>query len=183
VRDSRFSRAGGLLMLGAGGSLAALLAGGGLAQAAAHQGGAAVRGTGSAAAGVISTVAGGVGGPGRATRVDVSYPCGVSFGAGAVYIAGGQTVRRVNPATDWLTTPAGTDALSPVGDGGPATSANVETCGTATDHDGSLLIVNFEDQRIQVVAARSGTFYGQAMTAGTCTPKPADPVLSAAGSR
>ena len=61
----------------------------------------------------------GVGGPGRATAVDVSYPCGVSFGAGALYIAGGQTVRRVNPATDWLTTPAGTDAISPVGDGRP----------------------------------------------------------------
>ena len=97
--------------------------------------------------------------------MDVSFPCGVSFGAGALYIAGGQTVRRVNPATDWLTTPAGTDAISPVGDGGPATSANVETCGTATDHDGSLLIANSVDQRIQVVAARSGTFYGQAMTA------------------
>jgi len=165
VRDSRFSGAGGVLMLGAGGTLAVLLASGGLAQAAAHQGGPAGRGAGGATAGVISTVAGGVGGPGRATGVDVSFPCGVSFGAGAVYIAGGQTVRRVDPATDWLTTAAGTDAISPVGDGGPATSANVETCGTAADHDGNLLIANFEDQRIQVVAARSGTFYGQAMTA------------------
>ena len=150
----------------AGATLAvAVLAGGGTAQAVAAPAGAAGRGTAAAAAGVISTIAGGVGGPGLATRVDVSFPCGVSFGAGALYIAGGQTVRRVNPATDWLTTPAGTDALSPVGDGGPATAANVETCGAAADHDGNLLIANFEDQRIQVVAARSGTFYGQAMTA------------------
>src|SRR5439155_25259500 len=43
--------------------------------------------------------------------------------------------------------------------------ANVQTCGTATDHDGNLLIDNYEDQRIQLVAARSGTVYGQAMTA------------------
>ena len=149
----------------AGGTLAvALLASGG-AQAAAQQAGAVDRSSGDAAVGVISTVAGGVGGPGRATRVDVSFPCGVSFGAGALFIAGEQTVRRVNPATDFLTTPAGTDAISPVGDGGPATKANVQTCGTATDHDGNLLIANYEDQRIQLVAARSGTFYGQAMTA------------------
>jgi trimeric autotransporter adhesin len=135
-------------------------------QAAARLAGATGRGPATAVPGVISTVAGGVGGPGLATGVDVSFPCGVSFGAGALYVAGGQTVRRVNPATDRLTTPAGTDAISPVGDGGPATAANVETCGASAGHDGSLLIANFEDQRIQVVAARSGTFFGQAMTAG-----------------
>jgi hypothetical protein len=97
--------------------------------------------------------------------VDVSFPCGVSFGAGALYIAGGQTVRRVNTTTDFLTTPAGTDAISPVGDGGPATKANVQTCDAVTDQAGNVLIANYEDQRIQVVAASSGTFYGQAMTA------------------
>ncbi len=69
------------------------------------------------AAGVISTVAGGPGGPARATRVSLSpyqgvgegiqYPCGLAYGAGSVYIADGYTVRKVNPATDWLTTPAG----------------------------------------------------------------------------
>ena len=167
--DSRAGRRGGIPVRAAraaGATLAvAVLAGGGTAQAVARQAGAAGRGTTAAAAGVISTIAGGAGGPGRAIGVDVSFPCGVSFGAGALYIAGGQTVRRVKPATDWLTTPAGTDAISPVGDGGPATAANVETCGAATDHDGNLLIANYEDQRIQVVAARSGTFYGQAMTA------------------
>ena len=163
--DSRAGRRGGIPVRAAraaGATLAvAVLAGGGTAQAVARQAAAAP----PPPPGVISTIAGGAGGPGRAVGVDVSFPCGVSFGAGALYIAGGQTVRRVNPATDLLTTPAGTDAISPVGDGGPATAANVETCGAATDHDGNLLIANFEDQRIQVVAARSGTFYGQAMTA------------------
>jgi hypothetical protein len=177
--DSRAGRRGGIPVRAAraaGATLVlALLASGGTApaaaqqatarQTAARQAGAVGRGPAAPAPGVISTVAGGVGGPGLATRVDVSFPCGVSFGAGALYIAGGQTVRRVSPATDWLTTSAGTDAISPVGDGGPATAANVETCGAATDHDGNLLIANFEDQRIQMVAARSGTFYGQAMTA------------------
>jgi hypothetical protein len=173
ARSGRWGRLQSRAAWATGGLLAvAVLASGSLAQAAPEPGGIA-RQSGQrslaaasqrAAPGVISTLAGGVGGPGRATAVDVSYPCGVSFGAGALYIAGGQTVRRVNPATDWLTTPAGTDAISPVGDGGSATSANVETCGAAADHDGNLLIANFEDQRIQVVAATSGTFYGQPMT-------------------
>src|SRR5580692_10634244 len=137
--DSRAGRPGGVPVLAAraaGATLAVALLAGGSPARAAQQAGAVGRDTTAAAAGVISTIAGGAGGPGRATSVDVSFPCGVSFGAGALYIAGGQTVRRVNPGTDWLTTPAGTDAISPVGDGGPATAANVETCGAAADHDG-----------------------------------------------
>ena len=58
-------------------------------------------------AGVITTVAGGVGGPARATSVALIFPCGVSFGGGRLYIAGVGLVRAVDPGTDWLTTPAG----------------------------------------------------------------------------
>src|SRR5205823_12566498 len=58
-------------------------------------------------AGTITTVAGGVGGPAKATTVPVSTPLGVTFGAGRVYIAAGAGERGVNPGHDWPTTPAG----------------------------------------------------------------------------
>ncbi len=114
------------------------------------------------AAGTISTVAGGVGGPGRATNVPITDPCGVSVASGLLYIADNTTVRQVD-STDRLTTPAGTGASAPLGDGGPATSASVGTCATAVDHSGNLVIA--DAYRIRVVAAHNGTFYGQTMTA------------------
>ncbi len=115
-----------------------------------------------AVAGTISTVAGGVGGPARATNVPITDPCGVSVANGLLYIADNQTVRQVD-STDRLTTPAGTGAGGPLGDGGPASSASVGTCATAVDGSGNLLIADAD--RIRVVAAHNGTFYGQAMTA------------------
>jgi len=117
-------------------------------------------------AGIISTVAGGVGGPAKATRVSVGGLCGVSVGNGFLYAASGFTVRKVSPQTDQLTTPAGTGASGPLGDGGPAGSASVNACGTATDPSGNLVIADSLDSRIRVVAASKGTFYGQAMKAG-----------------
>ncbi|HEV2371412.1 MAG TPA: hypothetical protein VGS19_04510 [Streptosporangiaceae bacterium] len=125
-----------------------------------------------AAAGVISTVAGGVGGPAKGTGVSLGPVSGVSFGAGAVYIADNWAVRKLNPRTGWLTTPAGTGFLSPPGDGGPAVSAGVQTGGVTTDHQGNLVVQ--DDQRLRVVAARAGTFYGQAMTAGHIYPVAGD---------
>ncbi len=50
------------------------------------------------------------------------------------------------------------------GDGGPATAAEIEPQGIAVDAHGNLVIA--DNQRIRVVAARTGTFYGQAMTVG-----------------
>ena len=53
------------------------------------------------------------------------------------------------------------------GDGGPATSAWLNRPGdVAADAAGNLLIADTYNQRIRVVAARTGTFYGQPMTAG-----------------
>jgi hypothetical protein len=119
----------------------------------------------AASAGTITTMAGGVGGPGRATSVGVRA-CGVSLGNGSLYIAGTYSVRKVSPATDALTTPAGTGARGPVADGGPATRASLLTCGTSVDAAGNLLVADINDNRLRVVAARTSTFYGQAMTAG-----------------
>jgi NHL repeat-containing protein len=114
------------------------------------------------APGTISTVAGGVGGPARATNVPITDPCGVSAANGLFYIADNTTVRQVD-STDRLTTPAGTGASAPLGDGGPAASASVGTCATAVDAAGNLVVA--DAFRIRVVAAHNGTFYGQAMTA------------------
>ncbi len=53
------------------------------------------------------------------------------------------------------------------GDGGPGTSAKLRyPIGVAVDSAGNPVIADRENQRIRVVAASTGTFYGQHMTAG-----------------
>src|SRR5579863_9285334 len=69
----------------------------------------------AAAAGTISTVAGGAGGPALATDIIMS-PCGVTFSGGSLYIVDGLDVRKVSPASDWLTTLAGTGSPGPARD-------------------------------------------------------------------
>ena len=128
--------------------------------------------TGVISTGVISTLAGGVGGPAKATRVGVFVPCGVSYGNNHLYVANAGSVRSVNARTDWLTTPAGTGSPGPLGDAGPATAASVGippilgNCGITLDHAGNLVITDPGNERIRIVAHRTGTFYGQPMTAG-----------------
>jgi hypothetical protein len=71
----------------------------------------------------------------------------------------------VSETAGTLTTVAGISAPGPGGDGGPATAAGLHfACGTATDRYGNLLFA--ERYRVRVVAARTGTFYGQPMLAG-----------------
>src|ERR1700722_10749703 len=112
-------------------------------------------------AGDISTVAGGTGGPGLATQVGLPGDCGVSYGGGHVLIADGESVRSLTPATDQLTTPAGTGGAGEYGDDGPATSADMYACAAGSGSDGSLLIADSMYNRIRMVAGTSGTFFGQ----------------------
>ena len=149
----------------------AALAGAARAQAAPDRGGpGAARSVRLAAAGVISTVAGGVGGPGRATTVALPAAgfggaCGVAFHGGSLYVADFSSVRQVSAQTDRLTTPAGTGALTPIGNGGPAVKAAVRTCDMTVDGHGNLVMADQRGQ-VRVVAASTGTFYGVPMTAG-----------------
>jgi trimeric autotransporter adhesin len=180
-------------------SLTMLASGGGTALAAPHRyGTAAARGAaapigeaarGAPAAGTITTVAGGVGGPGPATGISLSDANGpacrtastVTFAAGNLYIADG-SVRKVSQQTGLLTTPAGTGAAGPLRTGGPAVSAPLGACGVAVDGAGNLVIADELRHRIDVVPAASGTFYGQAMTAGHLYPVAGTGVQGAGGS-
>jgi len=161
----RFGLAGRLTVLVASAALVpAAAVGTGRAQAAltaapgAH--------SGPAAAGIISTVAGGVGGPARATKVSLLAPCGVSYSFGFVHIGDGSALRNVNPRTDWLTTPTGNGIAGPVIDGLLATRAPIGACVVVLDQARNAVIADVSSNRIRVVAASTGTFYGQAMTAG-----------------
>src|SRR5207249_1584259 len=63
-------------------------------------------------------------------------------------------------------TVAGNGTLGFSGDGGAATSAELDFPGAvAVDGAGNLVIADTGNNRIRVVAATSGTFYGRAMTA------------------
>jgi trimeric autotransporter adhesin len=124
-------------------------------------GAAAARAVGTA---TITTVARGVGGPGKATTVALA-PCGVSFQNGSIYVADGDTVRNISPAGQ-LTTPAGTGVAGPRSTGGLATKTALVTCGTAVDHAGNLVMADPGRHQVTVVAAKTGNFYGQAMTTG-----------------
>ena len=172
--------AGGRLRRGLPAALTAALAltalaGTGQAVAAARPDGTGTPSGAQRAAGIISTVAGGVGGPAAGTKVALSHPCGVSFANGHLYIADteqvgsrtyGAAIREMSPASSLLTTPVGNHAYGKFHNGVLATTAYFSGCDTTVDHSGNLVISDDRDQRIEVVPASTGTFYGQAMTAG-----------------
>ena len=69
-------------------------------------------------------------------------------------------VRRVSTATGALTTVAGDNAAGPADDSGAAVSSAIsQACGTVLDGAGNLVIA--AGLQVQVVAARTGTFYGR----------------------
>ncbi len=124
------------------------------------------------AAGTITTLAGGVGGPAQATKISFELldECGnVQFANGHLYIGDelADVVRSVDPRTDQLTTPAGIGQAGFDGDNVPATTTELNTpCAATVDGAGNLVIADQGNGRVRVVAARTGTFYGQQMVAG-----------------
>jgi hypothetical protein len=78
-------------------------------------------------------------------------------------------MRRVNVLTGALTTLAGNNAAGPVGDGGVATATAFSSalgfaCASAAGPAGNLAIT--DGWTVRLAAARTGTFYRRAMTAG-----------------
>jgi hypothetical protein len=139
--------------------------------AAAGPASASVRAHQDTAAGTISTVAGGIGGPATGSTVSLSDPAGVTYAGGAVYIASGTTVRKLNPASGYMTNVAGDGKTSPMGgNGASASKAGLETNVTLLDRSGNVVIGDSEHVRIRVAAQRTGVFYGQPMTAGHIDP-------------
>jgi sugar lactone lactonase YvrE len=124
----------------------------------------------TASSGVISIVAG-TGTPGYtgdnnpATAAELNYPQAVAVdSAGNLYIADrfNQVVRRVDATTGIITTFAGNGKQPPccgtiVGDGGPATSAELSNpYGVTLDKAGNLYIADLEDYAIRKVSASTG---------------------------
>jgi hypothetical protein len=68
------------------------------------------------------------------------------------------------------------------GDGGPATSAALNFPeGVTVDAAGNVVIADTDNNRVRVVAAAAGTFYGQAMTVGDIYTVAGDGVLGYSG--
>jgi trimeric autotransporter adhesin len=110
--------------------------------------------------GIITTVAGngsfgfsGDGGP--AAAASLAGPDGVALdGAGNLLIAdtSNQRIRKVDHATQNITTVAGNGTAGFAGDGGPATSANLlNPFAVEVDSAGNLLIADFGNERVRKV--------------------------------
>jgi hypothetical protein len=66
-----------------------------------------------------------------------------------------------------LYTVAGDGTVGSAGDGGPATAAELnDPTGLAVDGHGNVAVADLTGNRVQVLAASTGTFYGRAMTGG-----------------
>jgi hypothetical protein len=111
--------------------------------------------------GVITTFAGGgIGDGGQATDAPLYDPNGVAVDtAGNIYIAdyGNSSVRKVDAITAVITTIAGTGTDGYGGDGGQATSAQLNRpSGVAVDTAGNIYIADYGNSRVRKVDAITG---------------------------
>ncbi|MGH3409849.1 MAG: hypothetical protein ACRDRJ_46260 [Streptosporangiaceae bacterium] len=143
----------------------------------------------AAARWVISTIAGGPGGPAPGPRLAIIAPCAMSYAGGYLDLAGSRALEdqgtAATAAVTRLSTKAGVlQAVAGDGDTGlaangtPALAARLGGAvrGVATDQHGNVALSDgdafYQDvgaqgnERVRVVAARRGIFYGQAMRAG-----------------
>jgi trimeric autotransporter adhesin len=114
--------------------------------------------------GIITTIAGnGTGGDGGpAYSAALSLPQGIAVDAsGNVYIAEAgaysNRIRMITVSTGIITTIAGTGTSGYSGDGGPATSAELNyPSGVAVDASGNIYIADNSNQRVRKVTAGTG---------------------------
>ena len=136
-------------------------------------------------AGDIYTIAGngtsgysGDGGPATSAELQIRAAPTVDSAGNVIFADDWDSVVRVVAATSGtfygvamqagdIYTVAGTGDFGLSGDGGPATSANLESPrSTAVDRSGNLLIADYDTNQVRLVPDHSGTFYGRAMEAG-----------------
>lgn len=136
-------------------------------------------------AGVISLVAGngrhgyaGDGGPAKTAELGNAYGVATDAHGNLLIADGGNNRVRVVAAasgtfygqsmtTADIYTVAGNGTLGSSGNGGPATAAELnDPHDVAVDGHGNLIIADSTNNRVRVVAAATGTFYGRAMKAG-----------------
>ena len=122
---------------------------------------------GAASPGIITTVAGG---PGRGVGRNVSQlPAALAAGpGGAIYVGGvDNVVRALHDGSDWESVVAGQGAGGFSGDGRSATKALLDdVSGVAADAAGDVLLSDGGNDRVRMVAAATGTFFGQHMFRG-----------------
>ncbi|HZC43351.1 MAG TPA: hypothetical protein VE195_04195, partial [Acidobacteriaceae bacterium] len=101
-----------------------------------------------------------VGDGGFANGAEMSFPTGLTFDdSDNLYIAdsGNNVIRKVDAATNIITTVAGNHKKGYTGDGGPATSAELNTPnGVAVDSVGNLYIADTSNNAVRMVSAASG---------------------------
>jgi hypothetical protein len=106
--------------------------------------------------GLIWTVAGIGGNGGPATQAHLAYPSAVAFdGDHALYISdtGNNVIRKVDLSTGIISTVAGNGIEGFGGDGGPATSGQLNyPWGVTLGNDGSLYIADLSNNRIRKVS-------------------------------
>ena len=119
-------------------------------------------------------VAGYSGDGGPAVSAEVNYPSGVAEDlTGSIYIGDTQNnrVRKiVNPtslSTDIISTAAGNGTAGYAGDGGLATSAELNhPTGVAVNSNSNVFIADTVNNVVRMIAGSTGNFFGQSMVAG-----------------
>ncbi len=112
--------------------------------------------------GIITTVAGNgdymhSGDGGFATDAGIPQPMGIALDpVGNLYIDQGDRIRRVDAATQIITTIAGNGFYGFSGDGGPATLASITSSGITLDGTDRLIIADRNSHRIRQVDLVSG---------------------------